>query len=426
MQCPKSATNMYINCTGLIISLATAYYLSNYHSDIAIKTTGIVLVCLAYGIPVILLEWLFLKTYRAESTGLDWNKIKVPGDIKRSAIKLLGLYMCFGFVAFVYWLFPEYHGQFHENYFALLKQAALWLIVLSVPYIYFVDKIMSEPDDGYYQLGLWCLGKNKNLDKKMVSQLFLGWLVKLFFLPLMFAYTGSNLVSLFRTDVTTLFDDFQVLYNFTYLTIFYIDLFIVVIGYASTMRIFDNHIRSTEPTFFGWIMALMCYQPFWTTFSNLYLGYGQGPKWGYWLQDSALFYTAWGSLILVVLAIYTWATVAFGMRFSNLTHRGIITNGPYRFTKHPAYIAKNLSWWMISMPFMINGSPEVTIRHCAMLLILNFIYLMRARTEERHLSFDPVYCEYAAYIEKHGIFACAGKIIPALRFQQGRLFYSSA
>ena len=44
-------------------------------------------------------------------------------------------------------------------------------------------------------------------------------------------------------------------------------------------------------------------------------------------------------------------------RFSNLTHRGIITNGPYRYSKHPAYLAKNLSWWLVSMPFMITVSP---------------------------------------------------------------------
>lgn len=39
------------------------------------------------------------------------------------------------------------------------------------------------------------------------------------------------------------------------------------------------------------------------------------------------------------MAIYAWATIMFGGRFSNLTHRGIITNGPYPWTKHPAYRA---------------------------------------------------------------------------------------
>ena len=95
------------------------------------------------------------------------------------------------------------------------------------------------------------------------------------------------------------------------------------------------------------------------------------------------------------MVVYVWATIAFGARFSNLTHRGIITNGPYRYTKHPAYLAKNLSWWLISTPFMLTGSVEGTLRRCLLLGLLNLIYYFRAKTEERHLSLDPVYQRYA-------------------------------
>ena len=35
----------------------------------------------------------------------------------------------------------------------------------------------------------------------------------------------------------------------------------------------------------------------------------------------------------------------------------------------------------------------------------NLIYLLRARTEERHLSQDPVYRDYAAFIDQHGLIA---------------------
>ena len=38
----------------------------------------------------------------------------------------------------------------------------------------------------------------------------------------------------------------------------------------------------------------------------------------------------------------------FSFRFSNLTHRGIITSGPYRFTKHPSYVSKNIAWSFVS------------------------------------------------------------------------------
>src|SRR5262249_38815160 len=118
----------------------------------------------------------------------------------------------------------------------------------------------------------------------------------------------------------------------------------------------------------------------------------------------------WGSLILVLVVIYVWATIAFGGRFSNLTHRGIITNGPYRFTKHPAYLSKNLSWWLISTPFIITGGVGEAFRRCVLLLMLNGIYYLRAKTEERHLALDPVYVQYARWMDKHGLLRFLNRI----------------
>jgi len=108
--------------------------------------------------------------------------------------------------------------------------------------------------------------------------------------------------------------------------------------------------------------------------------------------------------------------VTFGVRFSNLTHRGILTNGPYRFTKHPAYITKNLSWWLISIPFL-HAPATAAIRHSIALGCINTIYFLRARTEERHLSRDPVYVAYALWMNEHGVLRFLGRWIPALRYK---------
>ena len=42
------------------------------------------------------------------------------------------------------------------------------------------------------------------------------------------------------------------------------------------------------------------------------------------------------------------------------------------------------------------------IRACLLLLLLNGIYYLRARTEEAHLSRDPAYVLYALWMEAHG------------------------
>ncbi len=118
--------------------------------------------------------------------------------------------------------------------------------------------------------------------------------------------------------------------------------------------------------------------------------------------------------------IYSLSTVAFGLRFSNLTHRGIITGGPYRFTKHPAYLSKNLSWWLISVPFVAGADWPTALRHCVLLLLLNGVYFLRARTEEWHLSRDPAYVAYALWINEHGWLRLLGRIVPWLRYRPPR------
>ncbi|WP_436428256.1 hypothetical protein, partial [Enterococcus faecium] len=75
------------------------------------------------------------------------------------------------------------------------------------------------------------------------------------------------------------------------------------------------------------------------------LDYHQGTQdWTIWLQWHPWLLAGWGAMLVVLTGIYAWATVAFGLRFSNLTHRGILTHGPYALSRHPAYLAKNLFW----------------------------------------------------------------------------------
>ena len=68
------------------------------------------------------------------------------------------------------------------------------------------------------------------------------------------------------------------------------------------------------------------------------------------------------------------------------------------------YIAKNLAWWLTAVPFIVVGDPLDAIRRCMLLLFLNGVYYLRARTEEAHLSQDPTYVQYAQWISRHGLF----------------------
>ncbi|HEX3730974.1 MAG TPA: hypothetical protein VHV47_14275, partial [Opitutaceae bacterium] len=95
--------------------------------------------------------------------------------------------------------------------------------------------------------------------------------------------------------------------------------------------------------------------------------------------------------------------ISFGLRFSNLTHRGIVRFGPYYFTKHPAYLAKLCAFFLIAVPCCDTRGFGAQLRNCLMLAGLAGVYWVRAKTEERHLaSVDPAYSIYAAEVrERH-------------------------
>ena len=414
---PASVTSMTINTIALITSLLTAGWLLTAGANIGVMY-AVLLIGAAYALPIVVLEAMWLAPHR---DSLKRN-IQQVVDVPRVLVKLLGLSVTLLLIVGVYSLFPEYRGAFYQKYYAALRLLAPWFVVVAVPYFFWMDRRDGGERDGYWHMGQLALLRWDHIDRRIVGQHLLGWTVKLFFLPLMFIYfTGK--VQYFRTfHFELVFSSFKFFYDFAFEALFYVDLLIAVVGYLCTFKATDSHIRSTEPTFLGWAVAIMCYQPFWSFFSANYLDYQPDIQWGKWFWDNTVMYVVWGSSILILTGIYVWSSLAFGIRFSNLTHRGILTNGPYRYCKHPAYLSKNLSYWLISMPFMVSSTVDESLRYCLLLLLLNGVYLLRARTEERHLSQDPDYCAYARYIEEHGLLRRLGRWLPALRFRPGQLF----
>jgi len=418
---PASPTNMLINFAGLAGALLSLLLIREYGNNFGINNAqAIFILIIGYVLPIISLEFIFLKTYKNKSTGLNFIK-KCEPNIARVATKYLGFILTLLILAFIYWLFTEYRGAFYDRYYDMLKIAVPILLITSIPYFYIIDQYMAKPEDGFWQMGAIFLGL-KQVDKAAAWQHMLGWFVKGFFLPLMFTYFSDKMGYLRSFNPAEIFATYKHFWDFTYNIIFAVDLLIATVGYILTIRLFDAHIRTTEPTFLGWFVTLVCYQPLWSGLFGTYLAYDTGKPWGYWFAANSLSYMAWGTAIIILLGIYVWATIAFGIRFSNLTNRGILTNGPYRFCKHPAYISKNISWWLISMPFMVVSTPSEALRHSMLLLGLNIIYLLRARTEERLLSKDPVYVQYGEYMNEHSVFAWVGRIFPMLKFKPGQLF----
>jgi isoprenylcysteine carboxyl methyltransferase (ICMT) family protein YpbQ len=408
---PQSATVTWINLTGLAAFIIATVVLSR----LGLSTATTLILCLAApAVTIIGLEKLFIPSrilFRPISQVSPSPRPTGLPRPRRLYLKSVGVAVSIGALAAIYWLFPIY--RFDQTRYLIEMVQVMWLplLIISPFYIAFVDARQPDPEDRYFHLGLLVTGDWERVDKAILRQHCLQWLVKAFFLPLMVSYIAGNLIWLSKHPIETVFGPFFSLpnihnwlnvYGFLYDYLFMIDVGMASMGYLLTLRLFDAHLRSAEPTLLGWVVCLICYPPFVKIFDNYSATHH---PWGFWFEGWPMVKLVWSVLILFCIGIYALATVQFGIRFSNLAHRGIITNGPYRWLKHPAYVFKIISFWLMWIPFLSMGGALDGFRSAVLMLLANFIYFARAKTEEAHLRNDPVYREYEAFIREHGLCA---------------------
>jgi protein-S-isoprenylcysteine O-methyltransferase Ste14 len=227
--------------------------------------------------------------------------------------------------------------------------------------------------------------------------------LKLFFVPLMLGFLLTNINEVMQHWHAVASEDPATSYavrlntSFFFLllsVLFAIDVLIFTIGYMVEVPSLDNEIKSVDPTVLGWFSCLICYPPF----NQIGFAFFS------WQQiDSADFGTPLSQTVLAYLsvaavAIFAWASVALGLRASNLTNRGIVNWGPYRWVRHPAYTTKNLAGWIAALPALADAFSKslpdgLWILTC--IVAWTLIYVVRALTEERHLlMIDNGYAEY--------------------------------
>lgn len=335
------------------------------------KAKLIFLTLLIYGIPVSIFSTLpFFKDFYGDFESPLLNFL-FKRDLSYSAV---GIIFDFLLIYCVFLLFKK---------FSPVEKSRTYLIASAFKKIsrfIFIDKLKKE---------LVISSEEK------VSALF--YLVKLIFTPVMvnFLIDNTNLLvgSLSKANWLE-FTQLNIL-KFYIPLIFYLilvaDTLIFAFGYLVESPKLKNIVKSVEPTALGWLVALICYPPF----NSL-----TGQILGWYTSDFSDFGNINTNLVMAFLsvllfAVYLWASLALGFKASNLTNRGIVSYGPYKYVRHPAYASKVLSWWIMGVPFIkISGFLALFS-----LSMWTFIYFLRAVTEERHLSKDEDYANYSKEVK---------------------------
>lgn len=400
---PRSAVSAGVGLIGLagLFAWTVASRIYGMQGPLAALTALV-----ACGLPMILWSLFVDKVHRNPSTGIDWTTAPRPlkDSIDISIVKIAGLWGIWGVIGALYCIARWYWDGAYLFAMQVLGVAAIPMALLSIPYVIWLDRRLVEPRDGAWHFGQILIGRAERADRRMLHDFFRAWAVKGFFLAFMISIVPGNWQATIGAESDWISDNPVNLANWLISAMFMIDVTFATVGYVLTLKPLDAHIRTANPYAAGWAAALICYPPFILMNPGGPLDYHVGNgEWTYWLADYPLAMDLMGLWLVFLTGLYAWATVAFGIRFSNLTHRGILTHGPYAWTKHPAYVSKNLFWWCAALPFLATtGNPVDMIRNTVILAMVSGVYYWRARTEERHLMADPAYRDYAEWMERHG------------------------
>ena len=399
---PPSAVGHGVGIAGLVgvaawVAIAKAFHLDGPYSAL--------LNLLACAVPMVGWSLTVDRVHRSASTGIDWSDPKPWREtLDDSLTKLAGLWATWGLIAVVYATGRFYWDARYVNFpFAMwcLTHASPALFLLSIPYVLWIDRRLADRRDGAWHLGAWLMGQPH--ERGAIFAHLRSWAVKAFFLAFMLAVVPGGFGQLIRTGWRDALGSPVALAQLLITAMFVIDVAFATVGYVLTVRPLDSHIRSANPYAAGWAAALICYPPFLLMASGGPLDYHPGTSdWVHWLGAWPWVQGAVGAALVALTAVYAWATVAFGLRFSNLTHRGVLTHGPYAWSRHPAYLSKNLFWWLSVLPILSTAGLVEAARATLLLGAVSGVYWWRAKTEERHLRADPAYAAYDAWMARNG------------------------
>ena len=325
--------------------------------------------------------------------------------------RFASLWLIVSIFYFLYNTHPYYLNPDFTNARMLMARAYIIFCFLALPYTWFTLKFNYRLKDDFKdptiiffvflkRIGLALATRDFNqitglFKVKRFNNFCLTCLVKGFFLPLMMMFMFHHVTNVQNLvyRVSTPMDGIQLanwFLDLVYNSLFVTDTGVALIGYGLELKWLSNKTKSVEPTMFGWAVALMCYPPF-NSVSGIYFPLQTREDLFIPLTPEQMIFIR--VIIVFLYGVFVWGTIALGVKFSNLSNKGIIGRGPYAIIRHPAYASKNIAWWFEHLQYMKGGFNILP------LICWNLIYTLRALTEERHLMKDPAYREYCKKVK---------------------------
>lgn len=333
--------------------------------------------------------------------------VTYPLIIDKRRIFYKSILFIFQYIAIL--LLVRIFNRFVEGFYnSFIDDAWLFLpffILLSPCYIYWVErKVPEHLQDEYSKM--YYIIVNRVWDKEIVKIFLLKFLLKLIFVPFMYSGILNNLSILLYTPLDMEIKKFSLLLFNIGITF---DMLVAIFGYLVSSSLVNNQIKDVDNNFIGWLFALLCYPPL-VVISEFVNQQQDTLLWYDIIPENTILYFIFFILINSLWIIYWLSTAEFGMTFANLSYRRLVSTGVYRYTKHPAYLSKNIYWWLYTLPFcgVILFSIEWW-QNVLGLVFTSLLYYGRALSEERYLKKFPEYRAYSESVKQHGILRILNK-----------------
>lgn len=395
---------------------------------LALYTTSISDVQLVLVIALLTSAYLFLSELtRAPWTFAERSAQPITVVFARTITKFLGVLVGIFFIFFIVWLFPHYD----DSRLPFLSEAAPLVLSFIVPVTFIIilatEYILGEKKDGTYQFGLLAQLRLREIDWTIFFDGVREWILRCFFLLINFYGAVWYVANYRRNGLPDFHENFPGFIMQLDLAIFGLIVLSILPGYIFASRLIDTDLKKVDRTWFGWMINLSCYPPFnaaifgslvtYRPAADLAPMYGDLPVWAFHtLQSPPLMY-AIATLIIFFAFIHLWGEAIVGIRAANISSRGIITTGPFAFTRHPIYVSKCFQWAFLYFPILNAIGILNMVQSGILFLLVCAIYTGRALSEERLLATNEKYVKYALYMDEKSVFAFVGRWFPIMTFR---------
>lgn len=156
--------------------------------------------------PMIAWSLIVDKVHRRASTGIDWKRPRTVSSIVHiSIIKLAGLWATWAIIGSLYCLARWYWQGQYLFAMEVIGTAVIPLVLLSVPYVLWIDRVLVEPRDHAWHFGALLTGR-AGWDAGEVKKHWRAWIIKAFFGAFMISILPGGFAEVVNADFSGILD----------------------------------------------------------------------------------------------------------------------------------------------------------------------------------------------------------------------------